>query len=345
MPLTAPPSPGVGIRAIGTRVPDRVVTNTELEQLFDTTDDWITKYIGVKERRWAADDEWTTDLGAAALLDACERAGVAPETLDLVICGTYTADDIIPAAAVGIMRKVGVEGVPGFDVNSGGCGGGVFALDVGAKFVRSGAYRRVAVVLADVNSKLFDPEDRTVGVIFGDGAACYLLEPTTPGTGVSSAHLASFPSAYYTAYAGREQRTFADGRPKQSAFGDRFAVMNGRPVKDFAMEHIPPLVQQLSKDTGVALDDVDLILFHQANYHLIHALLKEVGLPEEKTFTTVQKYGNTSGSGIALALREAVDAGRVKAGDNVVLVSFGSGMSTGAALVRWAGPDDYLPVP
>lgn len=344
MKLPETTSHGVGIRAIGCRVPDRVVSNAELEQLFDTTDEWISKFIGVKERRWAAPDEWTSDLGAAALLDACEQAGVSPDSLDLVICGTYTADDMIPAAAVSIMRKVGIEGVPGFDVNSGGCGGGVFALDVGAKFVKSGDYHRVAVVLADVNSKLFDPEDRTVGVIFGDGAACYLLEPTTPGTGVGSAQLASFPSAYYTAYAGREERTYADGSPKRSAFGDRFAVMNGRPVKDFAMEHIPPLVQQLVKSAGITMDDIDLILFHQANYHLIHDLLEEVGLPAERTFTTVQKYGNTSGSGIALALREAADAGRVKPGDTVVLVSFGSGMSTGATIVHWPAQDDYLPI-
>lgn len=169
---------GVGIRAIGGYLPERVVTNADLERTLDTTDAWIREFIGVRTRRWSAPDEWTSDLGAAAVLDACRRAGVAPDSIDLVICGTYTPDHHIPAAAVATMCKLGIQDVPGFDVNSGGCPGSTFALDVGAKYVALGAYRRVAVVLADVNTKIFDPEDRTVGVIFGDRAACYLLEPT-----------------------------------------------------------------------------------------------------------------------------------------------------------------------
>ncbi|MFF4346915.1 3-oxoacyl-ACP synthase III family protein [Streptomyces sp. NPDC001530] len=342
MELSKKTSHGVGIKAVGGRIPDRVVTNAELEQLLDTTDEWISKFIGIKERRWSAPDEWTSDLGAAALLDACERAGVSPDSLDLVICGTYTPDHMIPAAAVGIMRKAGIQGVPGFDVNSGGCPGGVFALDVGAKFVKSGDYRRVAVVLADVNTKLFDPEDRTVGVIFGDGAACYLLEPTAPGTGVGSALLASDPSSYHTAYVKREERTWADGTPKPSAFGNNYSYMHGRSVRDFALEHIPGFVEQLVKAEGMTVEDIDLIIFHQANYHMIEALMEKVGLPWDRTFTTVERYGNTSGAGVPLALRDAIDAGRVKPGDNVVLVSFGAGMSHGGTVVRWAAEDDFL---
>lgn len=343
MELAMNTSPGVGIRAVGGHVPEKVVTNADLEKRFDTSDEWISTYIGVKERRWSAPDEWTSDLGVAALLDACTRAGVAPDSLDLVICGTYTPDDMLPATAVSIMRKAGIEGVPGFDVNSGGCGGGVFALDVGAKFVKSGEYRRVAVVLADVNTKLLDPEDRTAGVIFGDGAACYLLEPTVPGTGVGGALLASHPSAYFHAYTTREKRTFADGRPKQTGFGDNFAVMNGRPVRDFAMEHVPVLFQRLVKDAGLTSDDIDLIITHQANYHLIHDLLKELGLDRDRTYTTVQRYGNTSGSGVVLALRDALDEGRIKPGDTIALVSFGAGMSMGGTIVRWTAEADFLP--
>ncbi|GAA1291421.1 ketoacyl-ACP synthase III [Streptomyces sanglieri] len=334
---------GVGIRAIGGYLPERVVTNAELEQSLDTTDAWIQEFIGVKTRRWSAPEEWTSDLGAAALLDACRRAGVGPESVDLVICGTYTPDHHIPATAVAIMGKLGIRDVPGFDVNSGGCPGGTFALDVGAKYVASGAYRRVAVVLADVNTKIFDPEDRTVGVIFGDGAACYLLEPTTADAGVGTTLLRSDPTGYTTAYVKREKRTWPDGSPKQSAFGDNFAHMHGRGVRDFALDRVPGFVEELVKTNHLALEDIDLIVFHQANYRLIHVLMERLGLPVDRTMTNVQKYGNTSGAGVPLVLREALDSGRIKAGSNVVIVSFGAGMSHGGTVIRWAAEEDFGP--
>ncbi|HEY5834408.1 3-oxoacyl-ACP synthase III family protein [Streptomyces sp.] len=332
---------GVGIRAIGGHVPEQVVTNADLEKRLDTTDEWITRHIGVVTRRHSAPGEWTSDLGAAALLDACDRAGISPHSLDLVICGTYTPDHMIPAAAVGIMRKAGVNGVPGFDVNSGGCPGGVFALDVGTKFVQSGHYRRVAVVLADTTTKLFDPEDRNCGVIFGDGAACYLLERSAPQTGVTSALLRSDPATYETAYVQRDPRTYADGSPKKSFFGDNFTYMHGRSVRDFALDNVPGFVHELMESHAMTVEDIDLIVFHQANYHLIHLLTEKVGLPPEKTVTNVERLGNTSGAGVPLALRDAVDQGRVKPGDVVVLVSFGAGMSHGGTVIRWAGEDDF----
>src|SRR5438067_11152121 len=158
------PGFGVGIRSIGRYLPERVVTNSELEGVYPTSDEWIRKNIGIEQRRYARAGEQTSDLGARALLDACAQAGIRPDSIDLVICGTYTPDNLIPPAAVKILRTLALRDLPGFDVNSGGCPGGVFALDVGAKFVASGAYRRVAVVLADVNTSLFDPEDRQVGV-------------------------------------------------------------------------------------------------------------------------------------------------------------------------------------
>jgi 3-oxoacyl-[acyl-carrier-protein] synthase III len=335
-------SHGVGIRAVGGRIPERVVTNFDLEQMLETSDEWITKHLGIKTRHWSAPDEGTADLGAAALLDACARADVDPQSIDLVICGTYTPEHMIPAAAVGIMRKIGLRGVPGFDVNSGGCPGGVFALDVGAKYVASGVYHRVAVVLSDVNTKLFDPEDRTVGVIFGDAAACYLLEPTTPGTGVGSALLSSDPTAYETAFVKREKRYFADGTPKQSHFGDNYSYMHGRSVRDFALENIPGFVEELAKNNGLRVDELDLIVFHQANYHLVHLLIERLGLPADRTVTTVDRYGNTSGSGVPLALLTALDAGRVKPGDKVALISFGAGMSHGGVVIEWNREDDFI---
>lgn len=333
---------GVGIRAIGGRIPEQVVTNADLEQRLETTDGWILENLGIRTRHFSAENEWTSDLGAAALLDACRRAGVGPDSIDLVICGTYTPDHMIPATAVAIMRKVGMREVPGFDVNSGGCPGGVFALDVGAKFLASGQYNRIAVVLADVTTKLLDPEDRTVGVIFGDGAACYLLERAAPGFGVSPALLRSDPSSYETAYVKREKRFFADGTPKQSKYGDNFCYMHGRSVADFALDNIPSFTEELLKTEDLAPEDVDLIIFHQANYHLIYKLMDKLGLPADRTITTVERFGNTSGSGVPLALREAADQGRLKSGDTVALISFGAGMSHGGTVIRWAEEGDFI---
>lgn len=339
------PPIGVGIRAIGRHLPERVVTNADLEQIHDTTAAWITEFIGVETRRWSAPDQWTSDLGAAALLDACAQAGVEPGSIDLVICGTYTPDNLIPAVAVAVMGKAGMNGVPGFDVNSGGCPGGTFALDVGARYVASGAYRRVAVVLADVSTKAFDPEDRTVGVIFGDGAACCLLEPTTtPGIGLGVARLHSDPASYSTAYVAREKRFWADGSPKQSGFGDNFALMKGREVADFALGTVPGFVEELVKSEGLTTDEIDLIVFHQANYHLIGKMMDRLGLPADRTMTNVERIGNTSGAGVPLVLRDAMDLGRLCSGDIVVLASFGAGMSHGGMVIRWAGPGDFGPL-
>ncbi|MCX5258357.1 ketoacyl-ACP synthase III [Streptomyces canus] len=338
-----PASHGVGIRAIGGHVPSRVVTNADLEKSLETTDAWISEHIGITTRRWSGPDERTSDLGAAALLDACARAGVDPDSIDLLICGTFTPDHMLPAAAVAIARKLGLSGVPGFDVNSGGCPGGTFALDVGAKYLMSGQYRRIAVVLADTTTKTLDPEDRTVGVIFGDAAACYLLEPCAPGTGMTPALLRSDPSAYETAFIKREERTWStDGSGKLSGFGNNFMHMHGRSVRNFALDTMPNFVLELLEHHAMTVDDIDLIIFHQANYHLIHLLMEKIGLPADRTLTNVERLGNTSGAGVPLVLREAVDSGRVKPGDTVVLASFGAGMSHGGTVIKWTAEDDFL---
>ena len=332
---------GVGIRAIGGYLPQRIVTNADLEKVFDTSDEWIRKHVGIRTRHWSASDEWTSDLGAAALRDACDRAGIGPDEIDLVICGTYSPEDMSPPAAVAIMRKVGMHGIPGFDVNSGGCAGGVFALDVGARYVQSGRSRRVAVVLSDVTTKMLDPEDRTMGVIFGDASACYLLEPCTPGLGVAPALLRSEPAEYGTASMKRENRTWPDGAPKQSIFGSVFAQMRGPAVRAFALDKIPGFVEEVLKLEGLVVDDLDLIVFHQANYVLIHELMERLGLPPERTVTNVERIGNTSGAGLPMALHDAIDAGRLRRGDVVLLISFGAGMSCGGTVIRWTGSEDF----
>ncbi|MDN3259818.1 ketoacyl-ACP synthase III [Streptomyces sp. CSDS2] len=331
-----------GIREIGVCVPERVVTNQDLERTLDTSDEWIRTHIGVENRRWSDPDDWTSDLGARALLDACTRAGVEPASVDLVICGTYTPDRMLPSTAVTVMGKAGISGTPGFDVNAGGCPGSVYALEVGAHFIASGAYRRVAVVLSDVTSKVIDPQDRTVAVIFGDAAACYLLEPVTSGAaGIGTARLGSEPSGQSTAYVTRETRHGEDGERRESGFGDNFMVMVGRGIRDFVLGTVPSLIEKTVTDAGLGLDDIDFYALHQANRHMVHTIIDTLGQPREKTLTNIQHIGNTAGASVPLVLRDALDEGRLRPGDQVLLAAFGAGLSYGALVTRWCGPEDF----
>lgn len=331
----------VGIRSIGRYVPDRVVTNAELAGRLPTTDEWIKRNIGIETRCFSAPGEWSSDLGARALLDACAQAGRPVSEVSLVICGTYTPDHMLPHTASAIMRKAGIGGVPGFDVNSGGCPGAVFALDVGAKYAASGEYPCVAVVLADVSSKAFDPEDRTVGVIFGDAAACYLLEETSRGPGIGRSLLRTDPSHYHSAFIAREQRVDVNGSPKFSDFGSEFMTMQGRDIKEFVLGVIPDFIKEFLSSMALEPDDIDFFALHQANRNLVHGVLAALGQPLAKTMTNLERLGNTSGASLPLLLREAAESGRLRRGDLALLVAFGAGLNYGATLVRWCGPEDF----
>jgi 3-oxoacyl-[acyl-carrier-protein] synthase-3 len=333
---------GVGIRAIGQYIPETVVSNAELERRLDTSNAWIQEHLGIRTRHVSAPREWSSDLGAAALTDACAQAGVRPDSIDLVICGTYTPDHMLPNTAVAIMRRLGLIGIPGIDVNSGGCPTSISALDIGATYVSAGAYRRVAVVMADVSSKLFDPTDRTVGVIFGDAAACYLLEPVDAGIGVGRAVLRSDPSHYWTAWASREVRIDGAGQRIRSGFGDNFMVMAGREIREFVLGCIPDFLREVVSKGGVTLDEVDFYAIHQANWHLVHSVMDHLGQPHQKTLTNVERIGNTAGASVPLILRQALDADRLHAGDLVLATAFGAGLNYGAVLISWCGPEEFI---
>jgi 3-oxoacyl-[acyl-carrier-protein] synthase-3 len=332
----------VGIRSIGRYLPNRVVTNAELADRLPTTDAWIRERIGVETRCYAGSDEWSSDLGARALQDACDQAGVDVLSVDLVICGTYTPDHMLPNTASAIMSKLGMDGIPGFDVNSGGCPGAVFALDVGAKYVASGEYPRTAVVLTDVSSKLFDPEDRTVSVIFGDAAACYLLEPTAGAPSIGSAQLRTMASSYSSVYAARESRRDAAGERKSSGFGDNYTTMRGHEIWNFVAGTIPDFMRTCLAKAGMTPDDVDFFAIHQANINLVELILRELEQPLTKTVTNIAQVGNTSGASIPLVLREAADAGLLRPGQLAMLTAFGGGLNYGCSLIRWCGPDDFV---
>lgn len=329
----------VGIRSVGRFVPETEITNEQLVERFETTDEWIRRKLGIHTRRVARPDQLTSDLAVGALHDACARAGVPPETIDLVICCTGTPDHMLPAMAAAVLRKTGLLDIRGFDVNAGGCAGGVFALDVGAKYIAAGEYHRVAVVIADTVAQCLDPQDRTGHAIFGDGAGCYLLEACRGDRGIGPTLMRTKPELYYTAFTERQDP--ADGGPNRFS-GPNYMRMDGGGVRDFALDVIPDFAEQVVKAAGTTLDEIDLIISHQANPALLRRLMSELGQPESKTVVVADRLGNTSGSSVILAMADAVDAGRLRPGDDVLLVSFGSGMSYGGSVIRWCGPEDFV---
>jgi len=328
----------VGIRSIGRYVPDLEVSNADVVARFDTSDEWIREKLGIHTRRVARPGQLTSDLAVEALRDACTRADIDPGTIDLVICCTGTPDHMLPAMAAAVLRKAGLYDIRGFDVNAGGCAGGVFALDVGVKYIRSGDYHRVAVVIADTVAQCLDPEDRTGHAIFGDGAGCYLLEACREGSGVGPTLMRTKPELYDVAFTERQDPP--GGQPNRFS-GPNYMRMDGRGVRDFALDVVPDFAEQVVKAAGTTLDDVDLIVTHQANPTLLRRLVRELGQPESKAVVVADRFGNTSGSSVILALVDAVDSGRLRPGDDVLLVSFGSGMSYGGTVLRWCAPEDF----
>lgn len=332
---------GVGIFALGGYVPRRVVSNDELAQQVDTNDGWIKHHLGIHTRHIAADDETSSDLGLQALQEACRSARIGLGDVDLLICGTYTPDHLTPSLASAILRKAGLEHVAGFDVHSGGCPGGVFALDVGTQYVQSGRYRTVAIVLADVSSKIVDWEDRRTCVIMGDGAACYLLRPCRSGAGIVSTSLRSHPAGYYSAYVpagGRELPVSAGVLARR----EQYFTMTGREVREFALTRVPQQIRELVEESGMELDDIDLFITHQANQKIVHKIMEALGQPIEKTFTNCEKFGNTASASVPLAVWEAAKQGYLRAGNLIVTAAFGSGLNYGATLMRWCEPKDFL---
>lgn len=331
----------VGILATGKYLPEHVMTNYDWEQHVDTNHDWIVEKIGVKERRIAAPDECASDMGVKALQDAVQRAGISLDDIDLIISGSNTPDHMSPQLACLIMNKLGISGTPGFDVRSGGCPGGVFALTVGARFIADGMYKTVAVVIPELNSRVINWKDRSTCVILGDGAGCYILRAVEDGKGILHTELGSDPSGYYGAYV--PAGGLAEPLTKDNIDdGRQYFHMDGRGVWNFGTTIIPQMARSLSDKLEIPVEDVDLFLTHQANINIIKVGMEELGVPFERALVNLDRYGNMSGASMPVALTEAQDAGILTPGKLIYLLGFGAGLSYGATAIRWCAPEDFL---
>ena len=325
----------VSITGLGTHVPERVVTNDDLAQLVDTSDEWIVTRTGIRERRFAADDEALSDISLPAARAALEQAGVSADEIDLLIVATVTPDMQFPSTAAILADLLGADNAAAYDLAA-GCTGFMYGITQAAGMIGAGLSRHALVVGADVLSKVMNFADRSTCVLFGDGAGAVVVEPAAQegflgfelganGAGGKDLHLPA---------GGSRMPTTAE----TVAGGAHYVHMNGREVFKFATRVLVSSAEAVLAKCELSLDDVDVYVPHQANVRIIDHALAKLGIPKEKTIVNVDRYGNTSSASIPLALAEAVDTGRVHQGDTILMTGMGAGLTWGSAVMRWTAP-------
>jgi 3-oxoacyl-[acyl-carrier-protein] synthase-3 len=314
------------IKSVGSHVPSGVLTNHDLEKMVETSDTWIRERTGIIERRIASATETSTGLAVAAARDALDRAGARPQDTDLIVLSTSTPDSTFPSCASLVQEQLGCRG-PAFDVQA-ACSGFLYALNVADQYVRSGESRQAVVIGTETLTKIVNFKDRGTCVVFGDGAGAVVLGPGRDGAGIKACVLGSDGTGGDLIYvAPGENGPEGPGRPE--------IRMDGRKVFRFATEILAQATLQALDKAGVRLEEVRLIVPHQANARIIEAAAKRLGVEDGVMANNIARYGNTSTASIPLALKEAVDNGRLKAGDHVVLVGFGAGLTWGACVIQW----------
>lgn len=317
----------------GKYAPAKVLTNFDLEKMVETSNEWILERTGIRERHIAAPEETVATMSVEASRQALNRAGLSPKDLDLIILATSSPDYHLPAAASLVQDMLGASYVPAFDLRA-GCTGFLYALAVATQFIATGTYRNILVIGAEIISKFIDWNDRNTCVLFGDAAGAVVLQPSDYPTGVLSFLLGSDGSQAdaLIAYGGGSKYPFS-----QEVLDRRmhYIRMDGPRVFKFAVKTMVQSVREIMASSGLLPDEVSLIIPHQANIRIIQAAAKELGIPMEKFYVNLDRYGNTSAASIPVALCEAIEEGRIKDGDNIILVSFGAGLTWGACTVKW----------
>jgi 3-oxoacyl-[acyl-carrier-protein] synthase III len=318
------------VRGNGTYLPERVLTNKELAEMVDTSDEWIRQRTGIEQRHIAAEDETTSMLGLKAAERALENAKLKPQDVDLIVCATSTPDHTFPSTATQIQAGLGITHGAAFDLQA-VCTGFVYGVATADKFLTSGSHKRALVIGAETFSRILDWSDRTTCVLFGDGAGAIVLEAqlgegTPQDRGVLTSHLRSDGS--------HREKLYVSGGPG-STKTTGVLKMEGREVYRHAVSMVTDVIHDAFKTTRTTADDIDWFVPHQANKRIIDATAEKLGIAPEKVVLTVNKHGNTSAASIPLALGEARADGRIKEGDLVMIEAMGGGFTWGAALIRW----------
>lgn len=327
----------VGIIGIGSYVPEKVVTNFDLEKIVDTSDTWIYERTGIRQRHVCAEDQATSDLGLEAAKRALADAKVSPEELDLIILATVSPDTMFPAVACRVQDALGAKNAAAFDLSA-ACSGFAYAMTVGAQFIKTGMYKKVLVVASEALSKITNWEDRNTCVLFGDGAGAVILGEVEEGYGIIEVELGSEGAGANLLHmpAGGSRRP---ATPETVAEKLHSIHMNGNEVFKFAVKTMGESAVRAIKKAGLTTDDISLLVPHQANMRIIKSAAKRLGFPMDKVFVNVDKYANTSSASIPLALDEAVKSGCIKKGDTFVIVGFGAGLTWASAVIKWYKED------
>ncbi|MFW9881186.1 MAG: 3-oxoacyl-ACP synthase III family protein [Candidatus Thorarchaeota archaeon] len=321
----------------GSYLPPIKVTNKDLEKKFDTSNEWINTKLGIKERRRATSKQATSDLAINAIQDALKNANLVPNDLDLIICSRHVGDYSHPATACLIQHKIGAKNAAAFDMQS-GCSGFIFSVPTASSFINLGTYKNIAVVNVCLHSKYLNMEQRWNAAVFGDGAGAVILGPTEKNKGILSYFLKSDGSGFdLLCKPGGGTRTPITHEVldnKELLYGVSSTEKN-RKVFDFAVNVFPKSIKEALAKTNLTIEDIDIIISHQANINIIKKGMENLGLPMDKTFTTVHKYGNCAEASIPITLSEAVKEKRIKKNDIVAFTGFGAGLSWGSIIMKW----------
>jgi 3-oxoacyl-[acyl-carrier-protein] synthase-3 len=320
-------------------VPDKVLTNDDLAKMVDTNHEWIVSRTGIHERRIAAADQTTATLGAEASMRALEVANVHPGDLDMIILSSSSPEYIFPATASLVQDQIGAVKAGAFDLLA-ACTGFVYAINLGAQAIKSGGASNVLIIGSETLSRVVNWKDRNTCILFGDGAGAFVMQASEEPGGVLSAVLRSDGS-------GGDLLSIPGGGSANPASmqtlydGLHYIQMNGREVFRFATRVMAEATKQTLQSANMDIDDIQLLIPHQANQRIIEAAARGLDFPMEKVMVNLDRYGNTSTASIPIATVEAIEKGRLKPGDNTVMVAFGGGLTWGAALVQWSGPLPY----
>lgn len=323
---------GAIIAGTGSCVPEKRLTNDDLAKMVDTNDDWIIQRTGIKERRVAGANDTTASLGLEAARRALAAASMKPEDLDLIVCGTITPEMTFPSTACFIAKELGLKDTPAFDMSA-ACSGFLYALDVGANYVRSGRYRNVLVLGAETITRLTDYQDRGSCILFGDGAGAVVLKRgDDPDRGWLYGSLHADGNGWQMLYCPPGSRNPISKEMVESR--GQYMKLSGREVYKFAVTRFEELINDAMQKCGLSVDKVAMLVPHQVNQRIIDSAVQKLGFPPEKVFINIDKYGNTSAASVPIALDEAMRSGRIKHGDVLLFVAFGAGLTWANAVVR-----------
>lgn len=309
----------VGIKGFGAYAPEKVVDNAYFESFLETSDEWISKMTGIKERRWASENQDTSDLAFEASKKAIKDAGITPADIDMIIVATATGDMPFPSVANMLQEKLGTRKVPTMDQLA-ACSGFMYSMITAKQYVQSGDYKNILVVGADKLSKITDLTDRSTAVLFGDGAGAVVIGEVSEGRGIISYEMGSDGNGGKYLYLNKDTGKL---------------VMNGREVFKFAVRIMGEASTRVVDKAGLQSDDIDMFIPHQANIRIMESARERLGIEREKMSVSVNRFGNTSAASIPLSISQELENGRIKDDDTLVLVGFGGGLTWGAMVIKW----------